>query len=27
MTEQALLLVNLGSPASTEVDDVRSYLN
>lgn len=27
MTEQALLLVNLGSPASTEVADVRSYLN
>lgn len=27
MTEQALLLVNLGSPASTNVADVRSYLN
>ena len=27
MTEQALLLVNLGSPASTEVADVRRYLN
>src|SRR5690606_32207004 len=27
MTEQALLLVNLGSPASTKVADVRSYLN
>ena len=27
MTDQALLLVNLGSPASTEVADVRSYLN
>lgn len=27
MTEHALLLVNLGSPASTEVGDVRRYLN
>lgn len=27
MTDHALLLVNLGSPASTEVADVRSYLN
>ncbi|MCQ4324076.1 ferrochelatase [Stutzerimonas stutzeri] len=27
MTEQALLLVNLGSPASTEVADVRRYLD
>ena len=27
MTEQALLLVNLGSPAYTEVADVRRYLN
>ena len=27
MTEHALLLVNLGSPASTSVADVRSYLN
>lgn len=27
MTEQALLLVNLGSPASPEVTDVRRYLN
>ncbi len=27
MSEQALLLVNLGSPASTEVADVRRYLN
>lgn len=27
MTEQALLLVNLGSPASTDVADVRRYLN
>ena len=27
MTQQALLLVNLGSPASTEVADVRRYLN
>ncbi len=27
MTDNALLLVNLGSPASTEVADVRSYLN
>ncbi|GAB6387525.1 ferrochelatase [Stutzerimonas marianensis] len=27
MAEQALLLVNLGSPASTEVADVRRYLN
>ena len=27
MTDQALLLVNLGSPASTSVADVRSYLN
>jgi ferrochelatase len=27
MTEHALLLVNLGSPASTQVADVRSYLN
>jgi ferrochelatase len=27
MTEQALLLVNLGSPASTQVADVRRYLN
>jgi ferrochelatase len=27
MTEQALLLVNLGSPASTQVVDVRRYLN
>ena len=27
MTQQALLLVNLGSPASTEVVDVRRYLN
>ncbi len=27
MTEQALLLVNLGSPASTAVPDVRRYLN
>lgn len=27
MTKQALLLVNLGSPASTEVSDVRRYLN
>ena len=27
MTDHALLLVNLGSPASTAVGDVRSYLN
>ena len=27
MTQHALLLVNLGSPASTSVADVRSYLN
>lgn len=27
MTDHALLLVNLGSPASTEVSDVASYLN
>jgi protoporphyrin/coproporphyrin ferrochelatase len=27
MTRQALLLANLGSPASTSVADVRSYLN
>ncbi len=27
MTEHALLLVNLGSPASTQVADVRRYLN
>ena len=27
MTDKALLLVNLGSPASTEVADVRRYLN
>ncbi len=27
MTQQALLLVNLGSPASTSVADVRRYLN
>jgi ferrochelatase len=27
MTDHALLLVNLGSPASTEVADVRRYLN
>ena len=27
MNRQALLLVNLGSPASTSVEDVRSYLN
>lgn len=27
MSEQALLLVNLGSPASTDVPDVRRYLN
>jgi len=27
MTQQALLLVNLGSPASTAVPDVRRYLN
>lgn len=27
MTDHALLLVNLGSPASTDVADVRSYLN
>ncbi|MBD8593802.1 ferrochelatase [Pseudomonas sp. CFBP 8758] len=27
MTDHALLLVNLGSPASTQVADVRSYLN
>jgi ferrochelatase len=27
MKDQALLLVNLGSPASTEVADVRRYLN
>ncbi|MFZ3152936.1 ferrochelatase [Pseudomonas sp.] len=27
MTDHALLLVNLGSPASTEVVDVRRYLN
>jgi ferrochelatase len=27
MTEHALLLVNLGSPASPQVADVRSYLN
>jgi ferrochelatase len=27
MTDHALLLVNLGSPASTEVADVRCYLN
>ncbi|MES2821071.1 MAG: ferrochelatase [Pseudomonadota bacterium] len=27
MTKHALLLVNLGSPASTSVADVRSYLN
>ena len=25
MTDHALLLVNLGSPASTEVADVRRY--
>src|SRR5690554_3714064 len=27
MSDQGLLLVNLGSPASTEVADVKSYLN
>ncbi len=27
MTDHALLLVNLGSPASTSVADVRSYLD
>ena len=27
MTDHALLLVNLGSPASTSVADVRRYLN
>src|SRR3990167_6341249 len=27
MSNHALLLVNLGSPASTEVADVRRYLN
>ncbi|WP_044873519.1 ferrochelatase [Pseudomonas sp. LFM046] len=27
MTDHALLLVNLGSPASTRVEDVRSYLD
>ncbi|WP_437883664.1 ferrochelatase [Pseudomonas sp. LRF_L74] len=27
MTDHALLLVNLGSPASTSVEDVRRYLN
>ncbi|PVZ15951.1 MULTISPECIES: ferrochelatase [unclassified Pseudomonas] len=27
MTDHALLLVNLGSPASTDVDDVARYLN
>jgi ferrochelatase len=27
MTDHALLLVNLGSPASTKVEDVRSYLD
>ncbi|WP_462381567.1 ferrochelatase [Pseudomonas sp. Marseille-QA0892] len=27
MSQHALLLINLGSPASTEVDDVRTYLN
>ena len=27
MTDHALLLVNLGSPASTNVEDVRSYLD
>ena len=27
MTDHALLLINLGSPASTEVSDVRRYLN
>ena len=27
MTDHALLLINLGSPASTEVADVRRYLN
>ena len=27
MTDHALLLLNLGSPASTEVADVRRYLN
>ena len=27
MTDHALLLVNLGSPASTRVEDVRRYLN
>ncbi|MHC5350542.1 ferrochelatase [Metapseudomonas furukawaii] len=27
MTDHALLLVNLGSPASTRVEDVRTYLN
>jgi len=27
MTDHALLLVNLGSPASTDVADVRRYLN
>lgn len=27
MSQHALLLINLGSPASTEVDDVRAYLN
>lgn len=27
MKQQALLLVNLGSPASTQVEDVRRYLN
>lgn len=27
MTDHALLLINLGSPASTKVADVRSYLN
>ena len=27
MSDHALLLINLGSPASTEVEDVRSYLD
>lgn len=27
MTDHALLLVNLGSPSSTSVEDVRRYLN
>ncbi len=27
MTQNALLLVNLGSPASTRVEDVRRYLD